>query len=168
VDIGRRKQANPSELGNVYQLLVNATAWLREKGLSQWSRVYPVERFAKEVSAGQVWYWGIADEPIATVTVYENRPEYYPAGAWEDSATAWYLCRLAIARQFVGQRVGESVLASLEGDAAAAAVQALRLDVATSSSFLERYYVGQGFERHQVVEIFGERAALLEKTIRRE
>ena len=168
MDLGRRHQARASELEKVYRLLVDATAWLREKGLAQWSRVYPAERFAREVSAGHVWYWNAHDEPIATVTIHEDRPDYYPSGTWADSTAVWYLSRLAIARQWVGHRVGELVLASLERDAAATDVRALRLDVTTSNPFLEQYYVRQGFQRHQVVEIFGEGAMLLEKKIPRE
>lgn len=165
MDIGRRQRASASDFDRVYQLLVDASAWLRARGLRQWTRVYPAERFAQEVGAGLVWYWSVDDGPIATATLYESRPEYYPPGTWEDSTAVWYLCRLAIARPFAGQRVGELALASIERDAVAAGVERLRLDADLSNPFLEDYYVRQGFQRHLVVEIFGERALLLEKRL---
>ncbi len=146
-------------------MLVEASAWLRQKGLAQWSPEYPSDRFAREVASGCVWYWSVAGEPIATVTLHESRPEYYPRDVWQDKTAAWYLSRFAVARRLAGQRVGELVLDGVERDAVAAGARVLRLDVTTANPFLGGYYLAHGFERYQLVEIFGEPSALFEKTL---
>jgi len=78
VDVGSRIQAQTSDWQKLYGLLVDASAWLREKGLRQWNPEYPSHRFVREVDAGNVWYWAVDGEPIATVTLYERRPGTTP------------------------------------------------------------------------------------------
>lgn len=158
-------QAKASDWQKVHGLLVEAAAWLREKGLRQWNPEYPSHRFAREVEAGSVWYWAGGGEVIATATLHELRPEYYPPGVWEDEIPAWYVCRFTVARRFAGQRVGEQVLERIEADAVGAGIRALRLDVTASNPFLEEYYLARGFQRHQTVEIFGEPSVMLEKPL---
>jgi ribosomal protein S18 acetylase RimI-like enzyme len=165
VDIGSRHRADETHCDKVYAILVEASAWLRRAGVGQWQPAYPRERFAREVASGLVWFWGDAREPMATVTLYETRPDYYPEGVWLDNTSAWYVCRLAVARKVARQRVGERVLDSLALDARAIGVRALRLDVTTTNPFLERYYITRGFRRHQLVSMFGEPSALLERQI---
>jgi GNAT superfamily N-acetyltransferase len=167
VDVGLRQQAKLSDAEELYGLLVEASAWLKGKGLRQWNPQYPRQRFVREIEEGHVWYWAAEGEVIGTVTLLERRPAYYPHGMWEDCVRAWYVCRLVVSRKLAGRRVGERLLHEIETDAEAAGIQALRLDVVGSNPFLEAYYVAHGFERCQVGEIFGEGCALLERTISR-
>jgi ribosomal protein S18 acetylase RimI-like enzyme len=158
-------QANSGNSEELYGLLVEASAWLKGKGLRQWNPEYPRQRFVREVDEGHVWYWAAGGEAIGTVTLLEGRPEYYPQGVWEDEVRAWYVCRLTVSRKLAGRRVGEQLLDGLDRDAGAAGIQALRLDVTSSNPFLETYYVDRGFKRCQTAEIFREQCALLEKPI---
>jgi len=121
----------------LYGLLLEASAWLRGKGLRQWNPVYPRERFPREIEAGHVWHWAFGGEPIATVTLLERRPEYYPRGIWEDGLRAWYVCRFTVSRTLAGRRIGERLLEVLEADAVDKGVRVLRLDVVSSNPFLE-------------------------------
>ena len=165
VDVGSRLQATLDDAEELYGLLLEASAWLRQKGLRQWNPEYPRQRFVREIDEGHVWYWAADGEAIGTTTLLEDRPEYYPKGVWEDGVRTWYVCRFAVSRKLAGQRVGEQLLARLETDAAAAGVRALRLDVASSNPFLETYYVARGFKRCQTAEVLGERCVFLEKAI---
>ena len=163
--LGVRTQALPRDLADLYSLLKEASAWLRAQGSAQWNPTYPIERFTQEVEDGHVWYWKSGIALLATVTLLPRRPEYYPAGVWDDVLPAWYVCRFTVQRALTGRRVGESLLRQLELEAAACGVQALRLDVVASSPFLVRYYLAQGFEDCGTVEIMGERAVLLERRV---
>lgn len=165
MDIGSRAQARASDCQKLYELLVEASGWLQEKGLRQWNPAYPLHRFAREVEAGRVWYWAVGGEPVATATLDEHRPEYYPSGVWADAIRAWYICRFTVARRLAGQRVGEQVLEGIEAEAASAGILALRPDVAAANPFLEGYYLARGFQRHKTVEIFGEPSVLLAKAV---
>ena len=161
-----RTRALPSDLVGVYGLLEEASSWLRARGSAQWSSVYPIERFAREVAEGHVWYWGAGEEPIATVTLLPRPPDYYPQDVWNDGTPAWYLCRFAVKRALARRRVGESLLRQLEIDAAGQGLRALRLDVGPEAPFLQDYYRAHGFEDRGVVELMGVQSALLERLVR--
>lgn len=165
LELGVRTQALPRDLTDVYCLLREASAWLRAHGSAQWNPVYPIDRFARDVDEGHVWYWKSGADPLATVTLLPRRPDYYPAGVWDDEIPAWYVCRFTVTRALAGRRVGESLLRQLELDAADGCLQALRLDVVAASPYLERYYLAQGFNNRGTVEIKGERSILLEKRV---
>jgi hypothetical protein len=164
-ELGVRTQALPCDLTDVYCLLQEASSWLRAQGSAQWNPVYPIERFAREVEEGHVWCWRAEAAPLATVTLLSRRPDYYPAGVWDDGIPAWYVCRFTVKRTLAGRRVGETLLRQLEFDAARGGVQVLRLDVVAASPFLERYYLAQGFKDCGIVEIRGERSVLLERLV---
>jgi ribosomal protein S18 acetylase RimI-like enzyme len=165
VDVGSRIQAKLDDSQELYALLLEASAWLKGKGLRQWNPEYPRQRFVREIDQGHVWYWAAGGAAIGTVTLLERRPEYYPQGVWEDGVRAWHVCRFTVSRKLIGRRVGEQLLDGLTRDTGEAEIQALRLDVTRSNPFLENYYVELGFERYQTAEILGERCALLEKRI---
>ncbi len=155
----------PRDLTDVYCLLQQASAWLRAQGSAQWNPVYPIDRFARDVHEGHVWYWKSGAGALATVTLLPRRPDYYPAGVWDHEIPAWYLCRFAVKRALARRGVGETLLRQIEIDAADRGLKALRLDVVAASPFLERYYLAQGFKDCGTVEIKGERSILLEKRV---
>ena len=126
--LGVRTQALPRDLTAVYSLLQEASAWLRAQGSTQWNPAYPLDRFAQEVADGHVWYWKSSSAPLATVTLLPRRPDYYPAGVWDDNVPAWYICRFTVKRTLAGRGVGENLLRELEIDAAGSGLQALRLE----------------------------------------
>jgi GNAT superfamily N-acetyltransferase len=165
LQLGVRTQALPRDLRAVYSLLQEASAWLRAQGSTQWNPTYPIERFTQEVEDGHVWYWKSGIAPIATVTLLPRRPEYHPAGVWDDDVPAWYVCRFTVKRTLAGHGVGENLLQQLEIDAAGSGLQAMRLDVVSANPFLERYYLARGFRDCGTVQIRGERSALLERRV---
>ena len=165
LEVGLRVRAQAGDLRSLYALLEEASAWLRAKGVAQWNPVYPIERFARDIEAGHVWYWKTGAEAVATVTVLPHRPDYYPAGLWEDDVPAWYVCRLVVTRKLAGRRVGEQLLNELEADAACAGIRALRLDVTAANPFLERYYLARGFLDRGQAEIKRDRSLILERPV---
>ncbi len=164
-DLGLRQRATATDLARVYALLEEGSAWLRSKGLAQWNPPYPIERFRRELEAGYVWLWAERESPIATVTLFPTRPDYYPDQIWSDGIPAWYICRLAVARRLAGGGVGHEVLTQIERDAAANGLAALRLDVTASNPFLERYYVERGYTRVATGDIKGGASVFLEKRL---
>jgi len=163
MDIGSPLRASTSDFEKLYAILAEASAWLRERGVNQWTAPYPRDRFAREIERGWVRYWAIAYEPVATVTVYETRPEYYPRGIWEDDTRAWYLCRFAVARSHARRGIGDQALAALDREAESEDVHCLRLDVTTSNPFLEHYYQARGFQTAHTAKLFDTSCKFLEK-----
>lgn len=162
---GPRLRASEGEFAEVYALLEEGSAWLRGRGLVQWNPVYPRERFVRELGAGYVWYWRMDGKVFATVTLFPNRPEYYPDGVWDDAVPAWYVCRLAVSRVHAGAGVGRRILDQLEVDAARSKLRMLRLDVTASNPFLERYYRDLGYRRVASGEIKGGLSIFMEKSV---
>jgi ribosomal protein S18 acetylase RimI-like enzyme len=163
IDPGPRLPASHAELPLLYALLKEWSVWLHERGIAQWNPVYPRPRFAREVAAGLVWFWSEAGAPVATVTLFSDRPDYYPADIWQDETPCWYICRLAVARRLAGEGLGARLLAQLEEDARQSARRALRLDVRSSNPFLVDYYLARGYRRVAESEIMGIPTTFFEK-----
>lgn len=163
--LGARVRASAADLRPVYSLLEEASAWLRARGSDQWNPAYPIERFARDISTGHVWFWLVEGEVAATVTITSARPDYYPPGVWDDGTPAWYIARLAVARRLSGRSLGVVVLEQLERAARAEGIRVLRLDVTASSPFLAEYYLARGFTRSSVAEIHRAPAVFLEKVL---
>jgi GNAT superfamily N-acetyltransferase len=162
---GSLLRATSDDLPAVYGLLEECSAWLRDRAIPQWNPVYPFERFAREVNEGHVWHLRSQGASVATVTLLEQRPEYYPHRIWNDGLDAWYVCRLAVGRRLVGAGIGSKLLAQIEAAAALAGRRALRLDVSAANPFLEGYYVARGYRRVTVAEIGGSSSIFLAKAV---
>jgi ribosomal protein S18 acetylase RimI-like enzyme len=165
IELGPRLRADTGHLSEVHALLADRSAWLRSKGVAQWSPVYPVARLRREIEAGYVWYWEANGKVAATVTLFPAPPDYYPPEVWRDAARAWYIARLAVATRLAGAGTGKRLLAEIERDAAVEQLQVLRLDVPASNPFLEGYYTAVGFCRVATGEVKGAPGLFLEKRL---
>lgn len=128
-----------------YEIIRERAAWLRERGVEQWSPPYPYHRFAQEVSRGEVFALFVRGAMAGTVTLLRDEPDYYPEIPWKSHGPSWYICRLAIARFLGGNGFGQQALDIIERTARTAGVMSLRLDVVASNPFLERYYAAHRF-----------------------
>ncbi len=121
--------------------------------------------YAREVERGAVWFWLEDDQVAATATLLPSRPDYYPEEIWNDGASAWYLCRIAVSRRLASRSVGDQVLQQVESDAIEAGIRACRLDVVTKNPFLAKYYESRGFRRVALLEMRGVPSIFLEKLV---
>jgi ribosomal protein S18 acetylase RimI-like enzyme len=160
-----RNRATAHDAAETYALLEECSNFLGAKGVAQWDPSYPRRRFDRDVSRGEVWLWRSADGVDATITLSTLRPDYYPERIWRDTIRAWYLCRFAVARRLSGMQLGVRLLAELEGDARAAGIEALRLDVTATNPFLAGYYAERGFEVAGRDEIKGDASIFLQKPL---
>jgi hypothetical protein len=97
LNVGPRLRAGRSDIESIAALLHERSAWLQANGIDQWQPPYPIDRLAREVDEGVVWYWRAAVRLVATVTLLTNVPDYYPPGLWSDDRPSWYVCRFATA-----------------------------------------------------------------------
>ena len=155
--------ATAADVSDGYALIVECSEWLRSKAIPQWNPTYPLQRFERDVAAGEVWIWRGDASVDATVTVSSKRPEYHPAHMWQEKTSAWYICRFAVARALKGTGFGVRVLTELEDAARREGIAALRLDVAAANPFLVSYYEARGFSVTAREEIMGAAAVFLEK-----
>jgi GNAT superfamily N-acetyltransferase len=136
----------PAEVGEeniVLDLLAEAAAWLRGRGIAQWPHRFPVASVQRQTDAGEALLVCVASRPTATVAVAESDVELWGA----DTEPAYYLSRLAVARSASGTGLGYRIIDWVEARAAARSWRYVRLATASTNPALRRYYEHAGF-RH--------------------
>jgi GNAT superfamily N-acetyltransferase len=160
-------RAKRSDVGLLYQIILDRSRWLKEKGIVQWDPPYPVHRFQREIEGDEVYFFQDEGEIVGTVTLLHTRPEYYPANLWRDSVRSWYVCRLATSPVAAGRGCGKRMLHVVETEARLQdGMQALRLDVVRTNPFLRTYYEEYGFRLVQEGESHGTPSLFFEKRLR--
>jgi GNAT superfamily N-acetyltransferase len=121
------RPARPGEEDIVLDLLAEAAAWLRGRGITQWPTRFPM----------------VGEEPIATLAVADEDTELWGTA---DTAPAYYLSRLAVTRRASGVRLGHRIIDWVAHKAAAHGRQYVRLATARDNPALRRYYQRAGFD----------------------
>jgi ribosomal protein S18 acetylase RimI-like enzyme len=145
------RQALPSDMAAIIDMIDEAADWLRGRNTDQWAQPYPNRkardaRVRRGLQAGKTWLVEDVKGAVATVT---SRQEANPK-LWrelEQADRAVYLSRLIVRRRSAGQEIG----AKLIDWAAHRAVkqwgaQWIRIDVWTTNDALQQYYRKLGFE----------------------
>ncbi|GAA4621088.1 GNAT family N-acetyltransferase [Saccharopolyspora hordei] len=136
------RPAGPGEEEAVLDLLSEAAAWLRDRGIAQWPPRFPVESVQAQIAAGEALLVEREGAPVATVAVAED-DEFWGPGA----EPAYYVSRLAVARRASGARLGHRIIDWVEAKAAARGWRYVRLATSRDNPDLRRYYEEVGF-RH--------------------
>ena len=123
-------------------LLDEATVWVGERGYEQWPLPFPHAELAAAIERGEVYVAELDGEPVATVTLLWDDPQYWPHAA-PDAA---YVHKLAVSRACAGRRVGEAIVEWADRTAAAAGREFLHLDCLRDNPGIRAYYEGLGFE----------------------
>jgi len=145
--------AAPGDLDEIYELIDEAAAWLRDKGTDQWERPWPSRearhrrvlsgwKTAKPGSYGMALTGGDAlpPPPSPIQSLVEPQPEC------DLSERAVYVHRLIAARRYAGSELGSELIdwAGLHGHCLYGA-QWIRVDVWSSNLALHDYYLARGF-----------------------
>jgi GNAT superfamily N-acetyltransferase len=118
----------------VLDVLTDAAAWLRSRGVAQWPARFPTDWVTPTIEAGETWLAEIGGEIVGSLVVQWDDPLFW-AGYARD---AGYLHRLAVRRH--GGGLGARLLLWAEDHAAAAGKKYLRLDCVASNESLRAYY----------------------------
>lgn len=153
------KVAQPEDLPLVMEILAEAAAWLKEKGIDQWPSP-PNEHWQRRMAAA------IEGEEMHTVSITGNRfgivrftwSDLY----WPDDNLAGYVHSMAVRRAMQGKSVGGAILLWAGTKAKQQGRQFLRLDCLANNGRLRRYYEEQGFNYRGEVADRDYRAALYE------
>lgn len=132
------RRADPAEVVPVIEILAEATAWLRTKGIEQWPDRFSHDFITALVGEGTLFVGVQGTEIVATVTLQWSDPGFW--GARED---AGFIHRLAVRRSHSG--VGTALIEWADRQAAARGRAFLCLDTITSNARLRAYYEGLGF-----------------------
>lgn len=138
-------QATKKDAEKLYNIILDCSSWLQDKGVNQWSKPYPKELFLKDIEDGHVFYFLDNNEIIGTATLHTAKPYYYPSDLWNDEFKSWYLCRFAVPRSLKNKGFGRIIVSEIKKEAKNFKINRIRLDAVKSNSFLEKYYLKLGF-----------------------
>ncbi|MBB5852204.1 GNAT family N-acetyltransferase [Amycolatopsis umgeniensis] len=135
----------PARLGEedaVLDLLAEAAAWLTGRGIHQWPRRFPWESLHQQIETGEALLIVRHGKPIATCAVSEAEPELWG----ETTTSAYYLGRLAVAREAAGAGLGVRIIGWVGEKAAARGKAFVRVATTSTNPALRELYERAGFE----------------------
>lgn len=121
------------------ELLADAAAWLRARGIDQWPERFDPDWVLPAIERGEAWLVEADGEILATLVVQWDDPIFW-AGF---PADAGYLHRLAVRRPGTG--LGARLLRWAEQHAAKSGKTYLRVDCVTWNGQLRAYYERAGY-----------------------
>jgi ribosomal protein S18 acetylase RimI-like enzyme len=133
------RTARPGDEDVVLDLLAGASAWLRGRGIEQWPERFPYESVREQIASDQALLVG--DPAVATVVVTDSEPELWG----ENAVPAYYISRLAVAREAAGRGLGYRILDWVQAAAFAQGWRYVRLATSRDNPGLRRYYEKAGF-----------------------
>lgn len=136
------RPAQPDEADVILDLLVEAAGWLRNRGIDQWPQRFPASSVQHQIVSREALLVLEANNPIATVVVADTNTEFWKA----DSTSAYYVSRLAVARQSAGAGLGYRILDWITDRAVADRRRYVRLATSSDNPRLRRYYEEADFE----------------------
>lgn len=154
--------ARPEDLPLVMEILAEAAACLKQKGIDQWPSP-PNEHWQRRMAAA------IARREVYTVGITPNRFGIvrftWTDPYWPDDNLAGYVHSMAIRPARQGKNVGGAILSWAAMMAQQQGKQFLRLDCLAGNSRLCRYYEDQGFSYQGEIIDQDYLAALYEREI---
>jgi ribosomal protein S18 acetylase RimI-like enzyme len=144
------RQAVPNDLDAAVQVITEVSTWLAGKDIS-WLIDFPGP-FKKRIAQGEVYLAYLDDWKTLTGTVSLSRepdPELWSSYPGQ----ARYVHRLAVRRKFAGRCIGTALVDLAGHMAAMEGVPWLRLDCSKDNKALQSYYLNQGFQYLDTVDL---------------
>ncbi|WP_261556520.1 GNAT family N-acetyltransferase [Frankia tisae] len=136
------RPAQPGGENIVLDLLAEAAAWLRGRGITQWPPRFPTSSIRGQIAAEEALLMGDVPRPLATLAIAEDDRQLWDA----DTEPAYYISRLAVARRASGADLGYRIIDWVAGKAAERGWQYVRLATASNNPALRRYYKRADFQ----------------------
>lgn len=136
------KVAQAADLPVVLDILAEAAAWIKDKGIDQWPsppNAFWRQRLQGMVERGEMFTVGIVTNRLAMVRITTSNRH------WPDDNLALYVGLLAIRTQMHGHGLGAHILTWAALKAQREGKRFLRLDCLASNRRLCQYYEEQGF-----------------------
>lgn len=132
----------PREIDATYELIIEASQWLKAKGIQQWEEPISLIDFRQAIAKKEVFVLIQNNKIAGSVTLSHHKDFYW--GEVEDPAI--HLHRLVVAREFKGQDLGAKLLSFSAKYAAEQGFKYLRLDCRATKSHLINFCTSNGFD----------------------
>jgi GNAT superfamily N-acetyltransferase len=138
--------ANVADIQIVSDILLEAAAWLRDRGSPMWRdhELAPLT-ITRDVEAGLFFVGTINDEPAGVIKFQLEDNLFWPDVPVGESA---FVHRLAVKRRFAGGAISSALLTWAAARAGNLKRQYLRLDCEASRPRLRAFYERFGFRHH--------------------
>jgi GNAT superfamily N-acetyltransferase len=136
------RRAVPADAPLAAEILDEATAYVGTLGFDQWPVPFPQDELARRIERGELLMVDVDGEPAATLTLLWDDPAFWG----ERPPDAVYLHKLAVRRAFAGRGLGAAIVEWVDGHAASAGRDFLRLDCRRDDARIRAYYEQLGFE----------------------
>ena len=134
------RAAHSDDVEVVLDLLVDAAAWLRARGIEQWPERFETDWVMPAIERGETWLAESGGEIVGSLVV-----QWEDAIFWAGYPTdAGYLHRLVVRRH--GDGLGARLLRWAERHTAGSGKAFLRLDCVAWNEPLRAYYERAGYE----------------------
>jgi ribosomal protein S18 acetylase RimI-like enzyme len=137
----RFEPASFNQLPALLELFEAARAWHMKLNVNPWPP-FEATLIEKDIADAALFALIEDDRLIGTVTIYDSDPLI-----WSDKKPAYYIHRLATARECMGRGIGSRIVAEVERLGKDAGKQSLRLDCWADNEKLKRYYESLNFVR---------------------
>jgi hypothetical protein len=130
--------AGPGDVDAAVEVLAEATAWLRSRGIVQWPARFSMAFMLEHARRGELYVAISQGEVVGTVTLQWSDPAF-----WGERADAGFVHRVAVSRSRPG--LGKALIDWAAGQAVDRERNFLCLDCLSGNTRLRRYYEDLGF-----------------------
>lgn len=142
------RPARYDDVPAILTLRDEASTWLRERGIEQWT-ADKTDEITANVTGG--WTWVVEDEHTVICSITLRGPDFDFWEAADEPSSGLYIYKAMVARAYAGQDLGGEML-DWAGDLAYRnGYNWLRLDCWRSNTALHRYYERHGFRHVRTV-----------------
>ncbi|NCT55534.1 GNAT family N-acetyltransferase [bacterium] len=148
--------AKKCDTEDVYRVINTANEWLLSRGMDQWQDYYTKELVRSNIINKEVLLVTQKVEPVATVTISTNPPNYYLAENNPENfdysslfinptKQALYISALAVIPKFQGKGIAKELVKIIEQKAKESQINFIRLDARGDYKELINFYLKLGF-----------------------
>lgn len=133
-------------------LFIHIARWLQSQGSKQWQGLLKGEdnhHTQERIDHGQVYVGKTEDLTLAGCFILYENASPWDRALWKDQADleAFYLHRLAVHRDFKGQRLSQDFIQAAKQICVDQGKAVLRLDCRADIEPLNQLYLSQGFQK---------------------
>jgi RimJ/RimL family protein N-acetyltransferase len=150
------EQATLADLPVILAMRTEASAWLAERGIDQWTGAWPTpeaqtDRILSSIRAGETWMVRDDNEATAATVALDTYSDPQLWAPDEQTDPSMYLHRLIVRRKYAG--LGDNIIDWACRRAGQLSNHWVRIDVWTDNTGLHRYYARNGFRHVRTLDL---------------
>lgn len=156
-----------SDIDNVFELFVSATAQMERIGIHQWDEIYPDRGVLEsDIKNGEMSVGKLNNKIVSAYVINKDCDDEYKNGRWKYSEnTCKVLHRLCVHADFQNRKLGTVTLAQVEKHMRELGAESVRLDVFSLNPYALKMYDKAGYLKVGAVNFRKGQFYLMEKKL---